>query len=92
VTLAGQLGSRFFPAPQWTTRLMQSRAAGTVIMLITVDNGGNITNIDVVQSTGFRELDEHTVNHVRRRFTFAVGQGVVHYELPIQWDNPLVKQ
>lgn len=92
VSLAGQLGTRYFPAPQWTTRLQQSRAEGTIVMLITVDNGGKITAIEVTQSTGYPELDEHTVNHVRRRFTFPAGQGEMQYELPIEWNNPLVRR
>lgn len=91
VSLAGQLGTRHFPAPQWTARLQQSRAHGTVVLLITVDDSGRVLSIEVKQSTGFPELDEYTVNHVRRRFTFPAGQGETQYELPVEWNNPLVR-
>lgn len=92
VDLGSSLGTRYFPAPQWTTRLMQARMSGTVVLLITVDNSGAVTDIAVAQSTGFRALDEHTVNHVKRHFIFPIGRGVLTYELPVQWDNPLTRR
>lgn len=92
VDLARDLGTRYFPAPQWTPRLMQARMSGTVVLLITVDNNGGVQEIRIRQSTGHRALDEHTVNHVKRYFVFPTGRGVLTYELPVEWDNPLTRR
>jgi len=61
---------------------------GTVLLLITVDDVGRVVTIEVKQSSGHAQLDNHTVNHVRRRFTFPAGQGVRVYQLPVVYTLP----
>jgi len=84
--LTGRTGN--FPQPDYPYRYLQARMAGTVILLITVDDSGTITGIEISQSTGHTELDNHTVQHVRRRFTFPAGEGVRTYQLPVVYQLP----
>lgn len=84
--LTGRSGN--YPQPDYPYRYLQARMSGTIILLITVDDAGMISKVEVRQSTGFVELDNHTIQHVRRRFTFPAGEGVRTYQLPVVYQLP----
>jgi TonB family protein len=84
LSLSGRGGN--FPQPDYPPQFQQARMTGTIVLLISVDAAGVITDIEVEKSTGHSRLDTHTVNHVRRRFTFPAADGPRVYRLPVGYE------
>ncbi|QWT21254.1 energy transducer TonB [Bacillus sp. NP157] len=55
------------PVPPYPPQAIRQHHTGTVTLAITIDANGQIVNVDVVQSSGFRELDH------------AAQMGVMHW-------------
>jgi TonB family protein len=56
------------PAPPYPPIALQTGEQGTVILVLTGDDAGNIASVAVKQSSGFPVLDRATVNYIRRRW------------------------
>jgi protein TonB len=84
IGLTDRRGAR--PPPDYPQEYIRARMTGTVILLIHVDASGVITQVEVEKSTGHPRLDEHTVKHVKRRFTFPAAEGPRVYQLPVGYE------
>lgn len=62
------------PAPPYPRMALTRRQAGTVVLLILVDAGGNPVQVDIEQSSGFTLLDEAAQKFVRARWHFVPAQ------------------
>lgn len=82
--LTGRTGDR--PAPDYPIWAMQQGMKGEMVILINVDAAGLVTNVEVEKGTGYPRLDNHTVSHVRRRFTFSSADSPRTYRLPVAYD------
>jgi protein TonB len=81
IGVTGIGGSR--PPPVYPRESLLNREQGTVVLLIEVDESGKITSVQVKESSGYPRLDQASVDHVRRRWFFALGKGKRVYESPI---------
>jgi TonB family protein len=64
----------YAPAPAFPPRAAQPGASGTGRFRLSFDTQGNVTNIQLVQSTGNRIFDESAINTLRQ-WKCAPGQG-----------------
>ncbi len=74
-----------FPQPDYPQWALQGKMQGVVVLRITVDPTGAITEVEIEQSCGHAQLDRHTITHIRRRFTFPPGEGERIYRLPVDY-------
>jgi len=62
------------PAPPYPPMAERRRQAGTVVLLVLVDAGGNPVQVDVEQSSGFKLLDDAAQKFVLARWHFQPAQ------------------
>jgi len=67
-------GDRPAPGPDDYPKLAAQEAIqGTVVMLLTADEAGLITTVEVIRSSGSTILDRHASDWVKRRWTVSPG-------------------
>lgn len=71
VASTGEGGDR--PAPPYPMIAKQSGEQGTVIILIGANAAGNITSVDVKETSGFPILDRATVDFIKRHWHVPAG-------------------
>jgi TonB family protein len=69
----GQGGDR--PEPPYPKIAQEEAQEGTVTVLMTADEAGNIVSIDVQESSGSPILDHSTVEFIKRHWTLPAGRG-----------------
>jgi len=69
----GQGGER--PAPPYPKIANEEAQEGTVTVLMTADEAGNIVSIEIKESSGFPILDHSTVEFIKRHWTLPAGAG-----------------
>lgn len=74
-----------FPQPDYPQWALKEKMQGVVVLRITVDATGEITEVEIEKSCGHAQLDRHTITHIRRRFTFPPGEGERVYRLPVDY-------
>lgn len=69
---------KYTPLPPYPARARKEAREGTVLIAIDVDASGNPVDVKLRKSSGFSELDEATIEHVKARWKFhpAVIDGV----------------
>jgi TonB family protein len=68
----GEEGDR--PAPDYPAFFQDRGEHGSVTLWITVDQNGVISSISVRGSSGFRDLDDHTVSYVKKHWVIPSGE------------------
>lgn len=64
---------RSTPQPQYPRAALQRGYEGKVTVNFTVEPSGEITKVELAQSSGFNSLDEAALNVIRQRWRFAPG-------------------
>jgi TonB family protein len=83
ITTTGSGGSR--PAPPYPLESLRRKEEGTVVLLLEVDNTGRIINAQIKESSGYRRLDQATLDYVVRHWLINPGRGKQVYEAPITY-------
>jgi TonB family protein len=81
VSNTGRGGER--PQPPYPKIALEDGEQGTVVLLLSGDEAGNITSIDVKESSGFPVLDHATVDYIKRHWRLPVGAGNRLFETSI---------
>jgi TonB family protein len=63
-----------FPAPPYSPAAREDGVAGKVVLSITVDDRGLVTDTQVLESSGSRDLDLYTRNWVTSRWRYPKGK------------------
>jgi protein TonB len=79
----GKGGER--PAPAYPDMARDLGQQGTVVLWMTVDERGMITEIKVLQSSGSRILDHNSLEFVKRHWILPSGASGRIYEAPIRY-------
>lgn len=79
----GRGGER--PAPDYPEIAKSQNMQGTVVLAMTVDDKGTITEIHVKESSGFALLDRSALDHVKRHWVVPPGGGTQQFEVPIHY-------
>lgn len=61
------------PDPPYPPIAKQTGEQGTVVLLLTGDDAGNIVSVEVKNSSGFAILDRATVDFIKRHWRLPVG-------------------
>ena len=79
----GKGGDR--PYPPYPETALKFGQQGTVILLLTVDDGGLIQSVTVKESSGSPILDRSAMEFVKRHWIVPPGNGVRVFEAPITY-------
>lgn len=61
---------KYTPLPPYPDKARREKREGTVLISIEVDENGTPVSVSVRKSSGFPELDEATIQHVKSRWKF----------------------
>jgi protein TonB len=79
----GKGGER--PEPKYPEIAKSQLMQGTVVLAMTVDDKGAITEIHVKESSGYPLLDRSALDHVKRHWIIPPGGGTRQFEVPIRY-------
>ena len=79
----GASGQR--PRPPYPRIALEQAQQGSVTLLISSDDAGNITSVEVKKSSGYPVLDRGAVDYVKRRWTVPAGPGSHWFETTITY-------
>jgi len=85
VSLENTGGSGERPQPPYPKIALDQGQQGRVTLLITADDSGNITSVEVKVSSGFPILDRSAVDHIRRHWVLPRGTGNRFFETSINY-------
>jgi len=85
VNLENTGGSGERPQPPYPKIALDQGQQGRVTLLITADDSGNITSVEVKESSGFPILDRSALDHVRRHWVLPGGTGTRFFETSINY-------
>ena len=85
INLENTGGSGERPQPPYPKIALDQGQQGRVTLLITADDSGNITSVEVKVSSGFPILDRSAVDHVRRHWVLPHGTGPRFFETSINY-------
>jgi protein TonB len=74
------------PIPPYPQEMIQKDMSGTVVLLARVDTNGAPSSITVKTSCGYPHLDKHTLDWIKRQWTFPRGTYEQEYEIPIEYN------
>ena len=63
------------PEPPYPPIALQTGEQGTVVLLLTGDDAGNVVSVDVKESSGFPVLDHATVDYIKHHWRLPAGAG-----------------
>jgi len=63
------------PEPPYPPIALQTGEQGTVVLLLTGDDAGNVVSVDVKESSGFPVLDHATVDYIKHHWRLPSGAG-----------------
>ncbi len=75
------------PIPSYPQDMIQKGMAGTVVILTKVDTNGTPLSITVKTSCGHPQLDKHTVDWIKKYWTFPQDVFEREYETPIEYSS-----
>jgi protein TonB len=73
------------PDPPYPRIAQEMGQQGTVVLTLTVDANGSITDIAIKESSGSRILDRSTVDFVKRHWLLPAGEAGRIFEAPIHF-------
>jgi protein TonB len=73
------------PQPPYPRIALEQGQQGSVTFLMTVDDTGNITAIELKESSGFPALDRSALDFVKRHWVVPPGNGVRTYQATINY-------
>lgn len=73
------------PRPPYPTIAREEGQQGSVLLLMTVNDAGQITDIEVKDSSGFPILDRSTLEYVKRHWIVPPGKGARRYAAKINY-------
>jgi TonB family protein len=82
VSSTGVGGER--PAPPYPKMAQQAGEQGTVVLLLTGDDAGNVVSVEVKESSGFPMLDRATADFVRGHWRLPAGGGLFQTSVTYQ--------
>jgi TonB family protein len=77
------------PEPPYPPIALQTGEQGTVILLLTGDDAGNVVSVDVKESSGFPVLDHATVDYIKRHWRLPAGAGSRLFQTSITYQLQL---
>ena len=63
------------PEPPYPPIALQTGEQGTVVLVLSGDDAGNVVSVDVKESSGFPVLDHATVDYIKRHWRLPAGDG-----------------
>lgn len=85
VNLENTGGSGERPQPPYPKIALDQGQQGRVTLLIAADDSGNITSIEVKESSGFPMLDRGALDHVKHHWILPRGTGTRLFETSINY-------
>ena len=73
------------PRPDYPKIALEQGMQGTVVLAVTADEAGVITDVQVKTSSGYPMLDRSAKEFVRRHWLLAAGKGARVFEAPITY-------
>ncbi len=73
------------PEPPYPPLALQTGEQGTVILLLTGDDTGNVVSVDVKTSSGFPILDRATVDFIKRHWRLPTDTSTRFFETSITY-------
>jgi protein TonB len=73
------------PQPAYPRIALEQAQQGTVVLLLTVDEAGIISSIEVKESSGYPVLDRSALEFVKRHWIIPPGNGNRTFEAPITY-------
>jgi len=61
------------PEPPYPPIALQTGEQGTVVLLLTGDDAGNVVSVDLKESSGFPVLDHATVDYIKHHWRLTAG-------------------
>ena len=63
------------PEPPYPPIALQTGEQGTVVLMLSGDDAGNVVSVDVKESSGFPVLDHATVDYIKHHWRLPAGAG-----------------
>jgi len=73
------------PEPPYPPIALQTGEQGTVVLLLTGDDAGNVISVDVKESSGFPVLDHATVDFIKRHWRLPTDTGTRLFQTSITY-------
>ena len=73
------------PAPDYPTYFQDRGEHGSVTFFITVDQSGLVTDVKIAKSSGFPDLDEYTLKHIKKHWIIPPADGNQLFETTINF-------
>jgi protein TonB len=73
------------PSPDYPAYFQDRGEHGSVTLLISVNQSGIVTDIKVAHSSGFPDLDEHALKHVKKRWIIPPVEGSQLFQTTINF-------
>ncbi len=73
------------PEPPYPPIALQTGEQGTVVLLLTSDDAGNVVSVDVKESSGFPVLDRATVDFIKHHWRLPAGDGNRLFETSVTY-------
>jgi TonB family protein len=73
------------PSPDYPVYFQERGEHGSVTFLITVDQSGIVTDVRIAQSSGFPDLDEYALKHVKKHWIIPPVAGNQLFETTINF-------
>jgi TonB family protein len=73
------------PAPDYPAFFQDRGEHGAVTLLMTVDQSGIVTDVKIAKSTGFPDLDEYVLKHVKKHWIIPPAEGNQLFETTINF-------
>jgi len=82
ISSTGVSGER--PAPPYPKIAEQAGEQGTIVLLLAGDEAGNVTSVEIKQSSGFPILDRATQDFVKNHWRLPAGGGLFQTSITFQ--------
>jgi len=73
------------PEPPYPLIALQTGEQGTVVLVLSGDDAGNVVSVDVKESSGFPLLDRATVDFIKRHWRLPTGTGTRLFQTSITY-------
>jgi protein TonB len=83
VSNTGAGGER--PEPPYPPIALQTGEQGTVVLVLTGDDAGNVVSVEVKESSGFPVLDHATVDFIKRHWRLPTDTGARLFQTSITY-------
>lgn len=74
----------FYPEPDYPPIALRKRMEGRVMLYVVVDESGRPKTLEVRDSSGWKQLDDHVLSHVKRRWHWPAGKER-HFLIPFRF-------